>query len=198
MKKRVSSDTVRYAPRRTYEEIERTADLVREALELDHEDRVQMLPLLEYVLPALTDDDFQLRVVDDDQMKGIEGLTDLDKPIITFPASVYQALYDGNPRARFTAAHEFGHFILHNNQPMHYARVSRADHRFDPEWQANAFAAAFLMPSIPFRTCRTIEEVKIRFGVGYLAARNRAKDLKHRFKNSPITKKGTNAKRRSP
>ena len=61
-------------------------------------------------------------------------------------------------RARFTAAHEFGHATLHAKQGVAAATdATVAARRVDPdapkrpiyesaEWQADAFAAAVLMP----------------------------------------------------
>ncbi len=73
---------------------------------------------------------------------------------------VYQDLRSHQPRARFTFAHELGHVVLHaqdlvaNGQVDRYCtalpRASpRRHHKVwdDTEWQANAFAGAFLMPA---------------------------------------------------
>jgi len=77
------------------------------------------------------------------------GMIDLVLDILT-----YEALRDGNCRARFTAAHEAGHIELHAHQMpdafhtgMYQAFARRSDlpaYR-DPEWQANYFAACVLM-----------------------------------------------------
>lgn len=68
--------------------------------------------------------------------------------------STYESLRAGVPRARFTAAHECGHAILHFSQvkeritdgELVLYRRSDVPAYLDPEWQANAFAAALLMP----------------------------------------------------
>lgn len=57
--------------------------------------------------------------------------------------------YPGEYRNRFTVAHELGHYFLHSEagkRPLYATRQagSRA------EWEANWFAAAFLMPAEPF------------------------------------------------
>lgn len=46
----------------------------------------------------------------------------------------------------FTAAHELGHLLLH---PSEYAR-DEAEHRTEPEQEADAFASEFLMPDEAF------------------------------------------------
>lgn len=69
--------------------------------------------------------------------------------------TTYRELLADDPRARFTTAHECGHAILHFDQVRArftegsrgrlYRRADIPAYR-DPEWQANAFAAATLMP----------------------------------------------------
>ncbi|AND41440.1 ImmA/IrrE family metallo-endopeptidase [Cytobacillus oceanisediminis] len=57
-------------------------------------------------------------------------------------------------RQRFTIAHEIGHFILHEGNPIHIDRTFRVNFRDKnsslansiEEIEANAFAAALLMP----------------------------------------------------
>ncbi len=51
----------------------------------------------------------------------------------------------GDRRSRFTIAHELGHYILHadaGRKPLHVRR----DGSGPVEWEANWFAAGFLMP----------------------------------------------------
>ncbi|MCK1393384.1 ImmA/IrrE family metallo-endopeptidase [Bradyrhizobium sp. 1] len=98
-----------------------------------------------------------------------------------------------SPRYRFTIAHELGHLFLHF--PMVSERDPNAgmiatrwvdDNDTEPlkraEWEANWFAAAFLMPSAPFRSMLAafggnIASVATRFGVSVQAAEIRAKTL---------------------
>jgi Zn-dependent peptidase ImmA (M78 family) len=59
-------------------------------------------------------------------------------------------------RQRFTIAHELGHFLLHQNDPLHVDRAVQAKFRNDlskqgtdpDEIEANLFAAELLMPRI--------------------------------------------------
>lgn len=56
----------------------------------------------------------------------------------------------GDRRSRFTIAHELGHYILHanaGNKPLYVRR----DGSGPVEWEANWFAAGFLMPEEAFR-----------------------------------------------
>ncbi|HEY8272596.1 MAG TPA: ImmA/IrrE family metallo-endopeptidase [Pseudobdellovibrionaceae bacterium] len=86
-------------------------------------------------------------------VKGLGGFTDITNRYIELPNSTYKKLEKGDPQARFTVAHEFGHVKLHSafqgkgqNHPVTFARRSRIRAFEDPEWQANSFSAAILMP----------------------------------------------------
>ncbi|MBP2295936.1 ImmA/IrrE family metallo-endopeptidase [Azospirillum rugosum] len=100
-------------------------------------------------------------------------------------------------RDRFTIAHELGHLVLHyapiaarggvpTDGPVTFNRYLPDDPLDDLkrcEWEANWFAAAFLMASEPFtqawrETGGNEEEVARRFFVSTAAARNRAASLK--------------------
>jgi len=95
-------------------------------------------------------------------------------------------------RDRFTVAHELGHFFLHypmvSRQNPNVAMVAtRWVDETDTtqqraEWEANWFAAAFLMSSQPFRSEFTrqsgnLRAVAARFCVSVPAAEVRAKNL---------------------
>jgi predicted transcriptional regulator len=98
------------------------------------------------------------------------------------------------PRYRFTVAHELGHFFLHfpivsERYPSAGMVATRwVDEAGDSaqlkraEWEANWFAAAFLMPSDAFHSMvewyrGNIAHVAARFGVSVQAAEIRAKTL---------------------
>lgn len=62
--------------------------------------------------------------------------------------------FTGVERDRFTIAHELGHYVLHSREgecPIQATRFGSTR----VEWEANWFAAAFLMPADDFaETCR--------------------------------------------
>lgn len=67
--------------------------------------------------------------------------------IMKIDEKVYLGACMGNPRDRFTIAHEIGHYFTTNE--IMYARSESASlpAYMNPEWQANVFAAELLMPS---------------------------------------------------
>jgi len=87
-------------------------------------------------------------------------------------------------RQRYTIAHELGHFCLHRHlstvfEDKLFFRGGEPD---KPEWQANEFASAILMPEQKFRDrirsgVRNVEELAKEFRVSTLALRIRAKNL---------------------
>lgn len=91
-------------------------------------------------------------------------------------------------RDRFTIAHEFGHFVLHYlwkkqqdvNYPDKVVAFRKGSKRI--EWEANWFAAAFLMPSLDFKKVYEAKagdlwQIANHFRVSTKAAEVRAKDL---------------------
>ncbi len=90
---------------------------------------------------------------------GLGGYTHCAEKTVTLDVDVYAGLEEGDGRSRFTAAHEVGHVVLHaeelapsgallvNGLPKPVlARRSELKPYLDPEWQADCFAAALLMP----------------------------------------------------
>lgn len=89
-------------------------------------------------------------------------------------------------RDSFTIAHEIGHYILHYiNAPRDYfvncrgLKANRYTQRRDrAEWEANWFAAGFLMPRgefvLRYNRLQSISQVSSSFGVSQSAAQVRA------------------------
>ncbi len=126
---------------------------------------------------------------------GVEAQTDPDNRIIVFSPATYEALFKDDGRARFTAAHEIGHakehagylqsIISHGHKVQKYNRGDIKPY-FDPEAQANVFAASLLMPSEALwllkkqcdgKNMIMIEEMMRIFKVSKSAASNRWKNL---------------------
>lgn len=88
-------------------------------------------------------------------------------------------------RDRFTIAHELGHYVLHYLlADKHQSNRRMVADRYGSglvEWQANWFAASFLMPRTEFEAQFSKEadqfSVAKKFGVSIPAVRTRAKAL---------------------
>ncbi len=104
--------------------------------------------------------------------------------------TVYISRHTSLKRDRFTIAHELGHLLLHfgaikKSDPNAVMRATRHLDSKDPkqqkvEWEANWFAAGFLMPREPFSQAYKdggAEAAARKFGVSLSAAKTRAKAL---------------------
>ena len=98
---------------------------------------------------------------------------------------VVQVNEDHHPnRQRYTIAHELGHFCLHRHLRRRFEDkiFFRGGEANKPEWQANDFASAILMPEDKFREMvrsgvSKVEVLAKEFKVSTLALRIRAKNL---------------------
>ncbi|MEK6369020.1 MAG: ImmA/IrrE family metallo-endopeptidase [Burkholderia gladioli] len=95
--------------------------------------------------------------------------------------SVYRDACHNDPRALFTVFHEMGHFALGHRRTLNRERPGVEIKTYeDSEWQANQFAAEFLMPldEIRRRRYQTESELMSVFGVSREAARIRLERLR--------------------
>jgi hypothetical protein len=93
---------------------------------------------------------------------------------IRFSQTVYQEAWAHKVRARWTAAHETGHFFLHTRKPMARVSSEAVVKPFEcPERQAHQFAAELLMPRRFIDPSTSIEEIMRDFGVSEEAATKR-------------------------
>lgn len=146
-------------------------------------------PIAEFLdvgLPRIVPE-FTLRVVEDDVLGEQEGVTVPDELTIILPERVYMGALAGNGRDRFTCAHELGHLVLHRSMTL--ARVPESGtliyrrplhpNTEDSEWQADTYAAEFLMPVEAVREfAKTGNRLARECGVSLKAAMNRLMNLR--------------------
>jgi hypothetical protein len=162
---------------RSRQEIRAVSDRIRETLGLLLP-RPDVQRFLEHDLFDKAGIVFHVAEIDD--MGQNEALTFPDRDEIHIRADVYDALVGGDLRARFTVIHEFAHWLLHPDLGL--ARSSPGSmHQFfeDSEWQADAFAAEFLMPAdLLVKHCRTAVQAAAMFGVSLDVAITRVNVLR--------------------
>jgi Zn-dependent peptidase ImmA (M78 family) len=154
-------------------DIGRVADGVRVQFSLYADPEFPVMEFIEKVLDQRLGV-LRLEVLDEAEMGDYEGLTDPKGEFMCLRLDVYEKGWARDGRARFTAAHELGHFFLHTNIPMARASPERhvvAYRRCEP--QANQFAAELLMPRHFMRPDDTVQRVADRHRVSLEAARNR-------------------------
>ena len=136
-------------PPMSRQEIRRDAFLIRKALGIENNLYIDVLKLLEIVLPGIYPE-FDYEIRPDSEMEGFLGRMDVEEKKIILPESVYfgagDPTYPNHGWHRFTVTHEIGHFFEHSKVKPVLARGSDYKCYCDPEWQANAFAGEFLVP----------------------------------------------------
>lgn len=139
----------------------------------------------EHALEALTKYGVTLDVVEDSDRElphGVEACWVPDIVTLIVKASVYRAACNREPRALFTIAHELGHLALAHRRAFNRDAHNTCEIWEDSEWQANTFAAEFLMPLDLIRRSglRTAWEIEHLFGVSAQAAETRFNKLRQK------------------
>lgn len=97
--------------------------------------------------------------------------------------TVYLSPFTGQLRDRFTIAHELGHYFLHSLVGKKRIRIAREGSN-PAEWEANCFAAGFLMPKEEFITKAKevgwdVQKLAAHFVVSSQVAALRVKNLRN-------------------
>lgn len=165
-------------PAKSILQIRKDANYIRAALGLKIK-KINMITLIELILPKLLPG-FSYEIIDKSEMGIDEARTYPDKQLIYIREDTYYAATDGDRRAQFTLAHELGHLVMHSNlgQSKSYARNSEQHKIYeDSEWQADTFAAEFLMPYEIAKACKSPEDIFDEFGVSKAAANLRYRKI---------------------
>lgn len=88
-------------------------------------------------------------VLESDEMphSDVEACWDPESLTMHIRSDVFEEACWNDPRARFTVIHELGHGLLAHRRTINRTGVNRKPKIYeDSEWQANQFAAEFLMP----------------------------------------------------
>jgi Zn-dependent peptidase ImmA (M78 family) len=146
---------------------------VREAYGLNQ----PIVDLAKFVECELSNSGYVYDIVSGDEMGDDEAQAFPDSCVLRIREDIYEALIRQDRRARFTIAHEIGHLALHQGIPLRWAGTPQNNasrtHAFyeDSEWQADTFAAEFLMPVDLIRKyCTKAVEISDVFGVSLDAA----------------------------
>ncbi|MGO8468354.1 ImmA/IrrE family metallo-endopeptidase [Rhizobium leguminosarum] len=164
-------------PARSWDNIHSVAETIRNAIGLSNVPYVPIVDVLEKIM------DHQLNMVrfevgDHTEMGGAEGLADPNGEFIIIREDVYEKAVGGDGRARFTIAHELGHFFLHTGIPLARSVTGDGVKPFcKSEPQANQFAAEFLMPRSLITPSMNRFNIAINHGVSDEAANLRFKYL---------------------
>lgn len=161
-------------------EIRELAKMIRKKCGLERTYKVPVCCFFEWIMEKLFPD-FQWEIVPDYTMTE-EGLT-FSATKIEIRQDVYVAACKGEGRARFTIMHEIGHFILHGPNRVALCRLSPGESipKFEnPEWQADTFAAEFLM-DYDLVQGMNYKQISDECGVTYGAAKTRIGKIQGRW-----------------
>lgn len=132
--------------------------------------------------------EFSFEIVDDydSSMQGKWAETFPDKKLIRVKNSVYERACKQDGQARYTLAHELGHLFLQhkviNNSFSRCNSKKNVPIYYDSEWQADIFAAEFLMPFDLVKNM-SIEHIVKNCGVTKSAAETRWRRIRNELNN---------------
>ena len=158
------------APPHSRIEIMGYAEFVRKQLNIHNKYYIPILNIAENVIWQ-TDDSFIFQICEISEMPGEYANYCPESNTLNVRRDVYEDAYYGNPRHRYTIAHELGHYFMHDD----ITKFSRCGDNIeipayrDPEWQANVFASAFMMDKKLIRGM-TPEEVARKCGTSVKSA----------------------------
>ena len=126
--------------------------------------KINILKFLEIFVSLVK---YEYEIVEDSQLKTNYAEFDPSDKVMRIRESVYLGAAKGNTRDRFTIAHEIGHMILNSlmDAEIKFCRFDETVKSYeDIEWQANTFAAEFLVDFSEIEYMN-IDEISEKFGV---------------------------------
>ena len=122
------------------------ANRVRAVFVDDNEICFPIMDVLEFRLSQL-EEGFYLDPCSHAEMGNEEGLVIAGLNCIKLREDVYEGAWNNIGRHRFTACHEFGHYLMHRQLTLARTRDDNQPVYRDAEWQADTFAGGLLMSS---------------------------------------------------
>ena len=179
--------------------IRRSTYLLRQKLGLKNTLFFPIVEFLENVLPEI-DPTFHIEILEDFELPGVQAEYVPSLNVVRIKNSVYEAAVSGYWWARSTLAHELGHYYFHDEKSVRYAKLDPCEKvppDFDPERQANVFAAELLAP-IDLIGGLSEREIGRRCGVSYEIAKRQLRVLEkirlRKEKNRRLKKKRPSSK----
>ena len=127
-------------------------------------------PIVEFVEWILSELGLNLEILPDEDMDKVYAEAIPEKGILRIRESTYEGACDGNPRDKFTVAHEIGHLLLHTSERIIFTRASNKIKSYEcPEWQANTFAGELLVHA-DFIRGLSVDDIANRYEVSYTVA----------------------------
>lgn len=159
--------------------IEKAADTLRQRLNVSDVSCPDLVYLLENQVNKLIPNFTLKRVFDEELPEDVEADANTESGELRISERIWQQLKNGCVRARFTVAHELGHFFLNHKGTL---RRDKQKRRQDPativqENEANIFAGYFLSPTKLAQECNGAQELSEKFQISNSAAEIRLETL---------------------
>lgn len=182
-----SSDDYLGRPR-SFEEVEALVFALLKALNIKAAPKLNISWLVEHAFSTLFPH-AALIPVRKEEMDESFGLT-VYKPTlhILLRQDVYIGLNRNHPLARFVAAHEFGHLVMHRDMPKYLKdgaqekKLLKNASDMSTEQQADYFALVLLIPRQHLKDCVSLSDIVQKFNVPIKLARLAAKMYKLNLK----------------
>ena len=156
-----------YARPRSRVELEKFALAIREKL-CPNQMYFDIIRFVEVVLTTL-DPSFGYEYVSESEMpNNTYAYYNPTTNIMRIADNVYERACSDIGRDRFTIAHEVAHYFLHRGS-IAFTRSESIPKYCDPEWQANVFASALLIPHDRIQKL-SVTEISNKCKVSYQAA----------------------------
>ena len=171
----------------TDDDFERIARNLRVNLDIDDELRLDVIDVVQKLKHRGDIADYVR--VPDHRMLDADAKFNPDDRNLYLQESTYNAAKRGEPRARWTVAHEIGHIALEHRRTRNRSSLPAEIERIAPtirrdETQAHKLAAAFLAPfhRADFSLETTATQLADRFGISLSAATRRVEELAPMFR----------------
>lgn len=151
--------------------IEACADRARDKGDMAHVYNIDMENFLRRIRKKYPN--FKIRTGMDDELHGAEAFMDCDEHTLVLSEQTLRGLWEYNTRAKFTVAHEIGHYMLgHRGNTKRSADKSiyLTPAQRIQEMQADKFASYFLIPTKLAKGCQSTQEIAEKFQVSMKAA----------------------------
>lgn len=156
-------------PAQSRANLEDLAGKVRSKFCREDEAKIPIVEIIELHFPKIIPE-YVFDVRDIAEMGGDEGRVIIGDNSLILRRDVYDGACNGETRARFTACHELGHYILHQSVALARSRSDQDPVYYDAEWQADTFAGFLMMSKAHASTFASIDDAAERCGMSAQAA----------------------------
>jgi hypothetical protein len=164
------------------ETLESAADKLRRAAGSENDASFNIVDFVYKLQRSLNDRRFEIRFFDQKPGQDLAFVSFEPDPALNVDREIWRLAGLGEPESRFIISHEIGHLIFHDNHAKAFSENTEIKgwfgmKEYSAEWQANTFAAYFLVPSRLVRSLGTVGEIVRMCGVPRAIAQARYEEV---------------------